>query len=103
MLKIPSASDVDPAAPETAIVDSIDVDYPSVNEWIKSDHPGTLRGMWEHGYSVSSAYWDHSGRRIVSTSYDDKLRGEHFLTIRMSYVDPVVGSLGRTTKVSSVR
>ena len=26
-------------------------------------------------HSVSSAYWDPSGRRIVSTSYDNRLRG----------------------------
>ena len=32
--------------------------------------------VWQHGKSVSSAYWDPRGRSIVSTSYDDKLRGE---------------------------
>ncbi|KAG8896634.1 hypothetical protein FRB99_008791, partial [Tulasnella sp. 403] len=35
---------------------------------------GLLRGSYAHNQSVSSAYWDPSGRRIVSTSYDDHLR-----------------------------
>ena len=35
--------------------------------------------MWEHGKSVSAAYWDPRGRSIVSTSYDDKLRGKRSL------------------------
>lgn len=35
---------------------------------------GIDRGSWKHGQSVSSAYWDPSGRRVVSTSYDDTLR-----------------------------
>ncbi|CAE6429650.1 unnamed protein product [Rhizoctonia solani] len=36
--------------------------------------PKCLWGEWAHKQSVSSAYWDISGRRIVSTSYDDTLR-----------------------------
>ncbi|KAL5635734.1 hypothetical protein ACGC1H_004519 [Rhizoctonia solani] len=36
--------------------------------------PKCLWGEWAHRQSVSSAYWDISGRRIVSTSYDDTLR-----------------------------
>ncbi|KAG2078259.1 WD40 repeat-like protein [Suillus decipiens] len=35
---------------------------------------GTVRGMFQHGKSVSSAYWDPRGRSIVSTSYDDSIR-----------------------------
>ncbi|KAH9981161.1 WD40-repeat-containing domain protein [Lactifluus volemus] len=38
------------------------------------DGPATLRGEWQHGKSVTSAYWDPRGRSIVSTSYDDALR-----------------------------
>lgn len=30
----------------------------------------------EHSNAVSSAYFDPSGTKILSTSYDDKLRGE---------------------------
>ncbi|KDQ11727.1 hypothetical protein BOTBODRAFT_114091, partial [Botryobasidium botryosum FD-172 SS1] len=33
-----------------------------------------LRAEFEHGMSVTSAYWDPSGRRIVSTCYDNRLR-----------------------------
>jgi hypothetical protein len=35
-----------------------------------------LRSEWKHHKSVSAAYWDPHGRRIVSTSYDDTLRGK---------------------------
>lgn len=35
-----------------------------------------MRGEWRHDKSVSSAYWDPHGRRIVSTSYDDTIRCE---------------------------
>ncbi|CAE6423835.1 unnamed protein product [Rhizoctonia solani] len=38
------------------------------------DGPKCLWGEWRHRQSVSSAFWDISGRRIVSTSYDDTLR-----------------------------
>lgn len=37
---------------------------------------GLLRASFQHGKSCSSAYWDPTGRRILSTSYDDKLRSE---------------------------
>ena len=36
--------------------------------------------LWEHGKSVSAAYWDPRGRSIVSTSYDDKLRREYLIS-----------------------
>jgi hypothetical protein len=35
---------------------------------------GLLRASYEHGKSCSAAYWDPTGRRILTTSYDDKLR-----------------------------
>lgn len=37
---------------------------------------GLLRASYQHGKSCSSAYWDPWGRRILTTSYDDRLRGE---------------------------
>jgi WD40 repeat protein len=37
--------------------------------------PKCLWGEWKHRQSVSSAFWDISGRRIVSTSYDNTIRG----------------------------
>ena len=39
---------------------------------------GTVVAEYEHGQSASSAYWDPSGTRIVSTSYDSRLRGAFF-------------------------
>ncbi|KAG2084950.1 hypothetical protein BD769DRAFT_1681892 [Suillus cothurnatus] len=35
---------------------------------------GTVHGIFQHGKSVSSAYWDPRGRSIISTSYDDSIR-----------------------------
>lgn len=40
----------------------------------KAKGKGLLRASFQHGKSCSSAYWDPWGRRILSTSYDDKLR-----------------------------
>jgi WD repeat-containing protein 76 len=37
---------------------------------------GIVRGEWRHGRAVGSAYWDPHGRRIVSTCYDNLLRGK---------------------------
>ena len=37
---------------------------------------GMQRAAFQHGKSCSAAYWDPWGRRILSTSYDDKLRSE---------------------------
>lgn len=37
---------------------------------------GLLRASFQHGKSCSAAYWDPYGRRILTTSYDDKLRGK---------------------------
>ena len=36
---------------------------------------GLLRANYQHGKSCSAAYWDPWGRRVLTTSYDDKLRG----------------------------
>lgn len=52
-------------------------DYDAVQEFIKSEPGrGSILAQYEHGQSASSAYWDPSGRHIVSTSYDKHLRGE---------------------------
>ena len=40
-----------------------------------------MRGEWRHDKSVSSAYWDPHGRRIVSTSYDDTIRRKPSLPV----------------------
>ncbi|KAJ1309950.1 hypothetical protein OPQ81_006709 [Rhizoctonia solani] len=49
--------------------------WESVQEYLGTGNgPKCLWGEWRHRQSVSSAYWDISGRRIISTSYDDTLR-----------------------------
>ncbi|CDZ97239.1 WD40 protein [Phaffia rhodozyma] len=40
----------------------------------KPNGNGLMRGLWRHGKSCSSAYWDPSGRRLLTTSYDDHIR-----------------------------
>ncbi|KAG2158180.1 WD40-repeat-containing domain protein [Suillus bovinus] len=42
---------------------------------------GVVRGIFQHGKSVSSAYWDPRGRSIVSTSYDDVIRQTDGFTV----------------------
>lgn len=42
---------------------------------------GLLRASYQHGKSCSAAYWDPFGRRILTTSYDDKLRGKYHILI----------------------
>lgn len=46
---------------------------------------GLLRGSWAHGKSCSAAYWDPWGRRVLTTSYDDKLRGESLHSLEVIY------------------
>ena len=44
------------------------------NYQASSKGKGLLRAAYQHGKSCSAAYWDPWGRRILTTSYDDKLR-----------------------------
>jgi len=54
-----------------------DIPYEQVDHHLSSAKgKGLLRASYQHGKSCSAAYWDPWGRRILSTSYDDKLRGE---------------------------
>ncbi|WVQ67137.1 uncharacterized protein L199_005332 [Kwoniella botswanensis] len=49
--------------------------YEEVSKYMHSKKgQGLLRASWQHGKSCSSAYWDPWGRRVLTTSYDDKLR-----------------------------
>ncbi|WVW86016.1 hypothetical protein I302_108054 [Kwoniella bestiolae CBS 10118] len=49
--------------------------YEEVSKYMQSKKgQGLLRASWQHGKSCSSAYWDPWGRRVLTTSYDDKLR-----------------------------
>lgn len=45
----------------------------------KGDGKALHRAAWQHGKSCSAAYWDPWGRRVLTTSYDDKLRGMSLL------------------------
>ncbi|KAG8924185.1 hypothetical protein FRC00_005404 [Tulasnella sp. 408] len=49
--------------------------FEEVDKYLKGKKGrGLLRGEHSSGAAVSAAYWDPSGRRIVSTCYDDHLR-----------------------------
>ncbi|KIO18595.1 hypothetical protein M407DRAFT_11804 [Tulasnella calospora MUT 4182] len=49
--------------------------FEEVNKYLQGKKGrGLLRGEHSSGAAVSAAYWDPSGRRIVSTCYDDHLR-----------------------------
>jgi hypothetical protein len=53
-----------------------------VDEFLSSKKgQDTMRGEWRAKRAVSSAYWDPRGRGIVSTSYDDKIRGSWTATM----------------------
>jgi hypothetical protein len=57
--------------------------YPTRNcEWdaiseyeTKNSKARILRARAPHGLSCSAAFWDMSGKRVLTTSYDDKIRG----------------------------
>jgi WD40 repeat protein len=60
----------------------MEIDSEAVNTFLDSRRgKGTLMADWAHQKSVSSAYWDPSGSRIVSTSYDDTIRREPFFAL----------------------
>lgn len=65
--------------PEEGLPAMNETDYEELSKYLESKRgPGLLRAEHPHKLSVSSAFWDPSGRRIVSTSYDDTLRGMFF-------------------------
>lgn len=53
-----------------------ETDPEKIENFLNNTEEGTacLRGHWDHGKAINSAYWDPRGRGIVSTCYDDKLR-----------------------------
>ncbi|KAI0322216.1 WD40-repeat-containing domain protein [Amylostereum chailletii] len=54
---------------------SLDFDSEKIGSFLSSDSgKACQRAEFKHDKSVSSAYWDPSGRTIVSTSYDDTIR-----------------------------
>ena len=71
----PPSSPIGPR--ESKISAPMEVDLDAVTSFLESKQgKGTLMADWAHQRSVSSAYWDPSGRRIVSTCYDDTIRCE---------------------------
>ena len=53
----------------------IEIEAEDIEAFVKTGAGKTcMRGELRHGKSVSSAYWDPHGRRILSTCYDDTLR-----------------------------
>lgn len=50
-------------------INSVKSDYYTSNE-------KACVASYEHGKAVTSAYFDPSGRNLLSTCYDDKIRGE---------------------------
>ncbi|KAF8509262.1 WD40-repeat-containing domain protein [Gautieria morchelliformis] len=53
----------------------MDINSDAITDFLESKRgKGALMADWPHQKSVSSAYWDPSGTRIVSTCYDDTIR-----------------------------
>lgn len=77
-----------PPAPPVAKDGAEEKPSPRIETWPSSSIPydrvahhmeskkghGLLRASYQHGKSCSAAYWDPWGRRVLTTSYDDKLR-----------------------------
>ncbi len=54
-----------------------EADYEALSAGLKKKGFESLsRGEYAHGKSCSSAYWDNWGGRLLTTSYDDRLRSE---------------------------
>ncbi|KAH7107553.1 WD40 repeat-like protein [Auriculariales sp. MPI-PUGE-AT-0066] len=61
--------------PPTEEVYPIEIEFDTIQEFLKTKKGnGTVKGDWAHGQSVSAAYWNATGRFIVSTCYDNNLR-----------------------------
>lgn len=72
-LEAPQAEDGEEKSISTHPTSSIP--YDRVTDYMKgAKGKGLLRASFQHGKSCSAAYWDPFGRRILTTSYDDKLR-----------------------------
>ena len=54
-----------------------ETDHDTIQSFLETKKgKGLLRGQYPHDKSVSAAYWDPAGRRVLSTSYDDHLRSK---------------------------
>jgi hypothetical protein len=73
----PPASNGDDTSPRIDTSPTSSLPYEKVGLYMESKKGrGLLRASYQHGKSCSAAYWDPWGRRILTTSYDDKLRSE---------------------------
>lgn len=77
---LPTPPPSSPPGPKSRLLDGsgpIEIDSEAVEGLLTSRQgKGSLMAEWPHQKSVSSAYWDPSGQRIVSTCYDDTIRRE---------------------------
>lgn len=71
----PTAKDEDGKPPRIDTYPTSTIGSEKVNNYMSSAKgKGLHRASYQHGKSCSAAYWDPWGRRILTTSYDDKLR-----------------------------
>lgn len=71
----PTTKNEDGKPPRIDTYPSSTIESEKVNNYRSSSKgKGLQRASYQHGKSCSSAYWDPWGRRILTTSYDDKLR-----------------------------
>jgi len=77
MATLPTPPPSSPAGPKGPLVadEIVEINSEALSAFLDSrGGRGALMADWAHQRSVSSAYWDPSGSRIVSTSYDDTIR-----------------------------
>lgn len=71
----PAAKTEDGKPPRIDTYPSSSIGNEKVGNYLSSAKgKGLHRASFQHGKSCSAAYWDPWGRRILTTSYDDKLR-----------------------------
>lgn len=71
----PSAKREEGEPPRIDTYPSSSIGSDKVGNYMSSNKgKGLHRASYQHGKSCSAAYWDPWGRRILTTSYDDKLR-----------------------------
>ncbi|KAL1412140.1 hypothetical protein Q8F55_003143 [Vanrija albida] len=75
VLKPPPQPEGQDVKPRIDTYPTSSVEHERVQKYMQTPKgKGLQRAAYQHGKSCSAAYWDPWGRRIVTTSYDDKLR-----------------------------
>lgn len=74
-------------------------DYPPTHdldtvETCNDENVGTRLAECQHNKSVTAAYWDPSGRNVVSTCYDDRLRREFLYIFCYQSADGMIVKFG---------